>query len=359
MVLLKRTFFHRLILAAFCIPLALGGLHAHASDRSASPSPKAKAEIKKTATQKPSPQRASTQKTAPRAAPQASQHAAKPGQKKAQPASLNRRPAATSAKDRRQKARAERPSRPAYAEPYDPNTAQRGEGYLSDGRFIRMQIIRAEDRDPFGARLPTVAILHGASGLSGTTLYHIYAQEFARRGMNAFIVHYYDGLPGVRNPASPQHYPRRDRIINDLLDHLSERADVDPTRIAFFGVSLGGFHTLQIASQDRRVAAAVSLVGAMPVQVPVGRITAMPPTLILHGDQDRIVPVSRAYAAADILDQIGSSYELVIYEGEGHGFSHTARNDSLKRAGDFFDYHLNGRMTIHDPGRPQQTRLSN
>lgn len=251
---------------------------------------------------------------------------------------------------------AARPPRSFYPVPYDPQTAALGDGFLSGSHFIRMEVLRAAGEDPFeGTRRPAVAILHGASGIAGTRLYHLYAEELNKRGIHAYIVYYYDGLPGVRNPSSPAHYPQRDRIIEDAIEHLAGRPEVDANRIGFFGVSLGGFHTLQIAATDKRVKAAVSLVGAMPRQLPLEAIAAMPPTLILHGDEDRIVPVDRAYEAASILDQVGAPYELVVYDGEGHGFSAPARDDSVHRTGDFFDIHLNGRDIFTAPSaRPQR-----
>jgi uncharacterized protein len=49
------------------------------------------------------------------------------------------------------------------------------------------------------------------------------------------------------------------------LDWLSRRPGVDPTRIAGFGLSLGGEVLLEAASRDRRLAAVVSDGGARPM----------------------------------------------------------------------------------------------
>jgi hypothetical protein len=46
-----------------------------------------------------------------------------------------------------------------------------------------------------------------------------------------------------------------------LIDYLSERDDVDPTRIGLYGVSKGGIETYLTAAIDPRVAVAVPCIG--------------------------------------------------------------------------------------------------
>ncbi|KAH7029055.1 putative dipeptidyl peptidase IV [Microdochium trichocladiopsis] len=49
-----------------------------------------------------------------------------------------------------------------------------------------------------------------------------------------------------------------------------------------------------------------------------GNITA--PLLILHGDEDNVVPISQAYTMYDDIKKRGGEVKLVKFEGEGHGF---------------------------------------
>lgn len=53
------------------------------------------------------------------------------------------------------------------------------------------------------------------------------------------------------------------------------------------------------------------------------------PVLILQGSEDAVVPPSQAQAMYDVLRQQGKAVELLIFEGEGHGF---IREDSIHRA---------------------------
>lgn len=56
------------------------------------------------------------------------------------------------------------------------------------------------------------------------------------------------------------------------------------------------------------------------------------PLLIMHGDADPVVPLSSTVALAEAMRAAGRDVELVVMEGEGHGF----RDPANKRA----DYHL-------------------
>lgn len=49
-----------------------------------------------------------------------------------------------------------------------------------------------------------------------------------------------------------------------------------------------------------------------------GNITA--PLLMLHGDEDKVVPISQAYTMYDDIKKRGGEVKLVKFAGEGHGF---------------------------------------
>ena len=56
------------------------------------------------------------------------------------------------------------------------------------------------------------------------------------------------------------------------------------------------------------------------------------PVLILHGDQDPIVPLRYSERAAEVY----TNAELVVYPGQGHGFMGEARNQAKKAETAFF-----------------------
>src|SRR3546814_11502601 len=71
----------------------------------------------------------------------------------------------------------------------------------------------------------------------------------------------------------------------------------------------------------------------------------MPPTLLIHGARDRVVPISRMYEVASLLDGIGATYECKVYMDQAHNLAGAAHTDSVLTVADFFDRQLNGAST--------------
>lgn len=212
------------------------------------------------------------------------------------------------------------------------------DSFRSGGRDVRLEVMPAAG----GGWRPAVLILHGASGIGSGHMIYPYAAAIAGRGIHVFIAHYFDGLAAGSNRSGTAHFAERERIIADAVTHIRGRPEVDPARVGLWGLSLGGFHALSHASRDPHVAAVVNVMGAMPHSVPLDRVGRMPPTLIIHGTRDRVVPMRRVAALAALLDRIGTPYETRFYEGAGHALRGDALADSVWRSADFFDRYLNG-----------------
>jgi dipeptidyl aminopeptidase/acylaminoacyl peptidase len=71
-----------------------------------------------------------------------------------------------------------------------------------------------------------------------------------------------------------------------------------------------------------------------------------PPFLILHGDKDRLVPLSQSEILHERLKAAGVSSKLVVVKNAGHGFAPTggipdpSRAELTQMVGDFFDQTL-------------------
>lgn len=247
----------------------------------------------------------------------------------------------------------------------------------SDGRRFAIECFRAKTEKP----APAVLILHGAAGIGRNTVYDRLAEMLAERGYNAFILEYLRPIetqaPAAKGKPAPQvvrgqgqktptkadagksaqrvKTPRsrlmdneaQAKAIDDAITAVQALGYVDHGGIGLFGLSLGGFHALAIAAHDTRVKAVVNMFGAMPYQSAPG-VYRMPPTLILHGDRDNIVPVKRAHELAKLLKEIGATYELKIYKGQGHTFRDAADQDSLERSTRFLFRWLGSKPGFED-----------
>jgi acetyl esterase/lipase len=77
---------------------------------------------------------------------------------------------------------------------------------------------------------------------------------------------------------------------------------------------------------------------AARIASPLPRITAaMPPTLIIHGDKDVLVPIQQAELVIKRLEELKVPHELVVRKGHGHGWPNLA--DDLDIIAGWIDRH--------------------
>ena len=188
---------------------------------------------------------------------------------------------------------------------------------------------------------PAVLLLHGADGLKAGRHYHLAAQVVAAAGYHAFLLHYLDRTGERRASYSKVglYFPIWAETVHDALTFLQHQSDVDPKRLALIGTSLGGGLALGVAAEDARVRALVSYFGFLPDSV---RATAkrLPPSLVLHGARDSIVPVSNAHAMQKLLERLGVEHEVQVYPDQGHSFHGLAQLDAANRTAAFLRQHL-------------------
>jgi acetyl esterase/lipase len=68
-----------------------------------------------------------------------------------------------------------------------------------------------------------------------------------------------------------------------------------------------------------------------------------PPTLIIHGDKDFLVPIQQAELILDKLKAAGVETKLVVKQGEGHGWKDWHKD--MATIADWFDAHLKEKKT--------------
>lgn len=72
-----------------------------------------------------------------------------------------------------------------------------------------------------------------------------------------------------------------------------------------------------------------------------------PPTLIIHGDADKLVPIQQAQTMIDKLKAAGVTAELITHPGRGHGWA--GMDKDVKTIADWFDRHLAKPATTTKP----------
>jgi dipeptidyl aminopeptidase/acylaminoacyl peptidase len=147
-------------------------------------------------------------------------------------------------------------------------------------------------------------------------------------------------------------------------DYLKTLSYVDPDRIGVFGLSYGGFLTLQAMNTDPTLwRAGVDVAGVVdwatygagyttprlgtPVQHPDIYDISAPiqhmeklarPLLVLHGTNDRNVSFADSLRLFDVLIKLGKRFESQMYPGEIHFFRRDiVLRDAWQRVEEFFD----------------------
>jgi carboxymethylenebutenolidase len=199
---------------------------------------------------------------------------------------------------------------------------------------------------------PAVILLHGAVPRGfGDQDFALMCRQLAAAGYYAMFVEYYSQAGPARQGDRPVlgkgfaawingNFPAWTREIVSAIDVLSQNPTIERDRIALIGFSLGAFLALAVgASEGGRVAAIVEYYGVMNHGY---RAMAknMPPTLILHGSADKIIPVRYAYDLDRLLTSYNRPHQMKIYPGAGHGLDTATRVEAWQRTLDFLRRYL-------------------
>lgn len=139
-----------------------------------------------------------------------------------------------------------------------PYTIQRV-SFGSGGTVIagRLYLPRA-DSEP----LPAVVLAHGFSAAMDWIV-PAFAETFAEGGLAALIFDFrHLGLSGGEPRQLIDSHRQRDDLRNALA-FMRSRPEVDDTRVALWGTSLGGAHVIEVAATDPSIAAVVANVPAI------------------------------------------------------------------------------------------------
>jgi dienelactone hydrolase len=260
-----------------------------------------------------------------------------------------------------------------------------------EGQALYAYYAHPQGRRP-RAGAPAVVLFGGLDSI-GEELYLWAGQELARRGIAALVV---DG-PG--NGATLRYggiATRHDYEVaaRAAVNYLVRRRDVDERRIGLLGISLGGYYAARSAAYERRLRACVvwGAIWDVPAILQSGsgdadtqrffleqgawvfgnndvekalaeselfrldghaqRIRC--PTLILHGEDDPLVPVEQAYA----LDAaIRAPHELHVYPSGSVGATH-CQADAPSAAWEYFVPFLLEHLARPGPDRRPRTARS-
>lgn len=252
-------------------------------------------------------------------------------------------------------------------------------------RALQVDLAKPKGDGPF----PAIVFVHGGGWRGGNRAsYRGMIRQAAERGYVAITVTYRlteaEAGGRARNPFPAQVHDVKCAVR--WLRANAKKYGIDPQRIGATGGSAGGHLSLMLGTTDAkadlegpgyedrssRVQAVVNYFGptdfpriaetskgATPIvssfldgdhaakpkvwslASPITHVTDDdPPILTIHGAEDMLVPVDQAKRFDAAAKKAGVRHELLILEGQAHGFRGEAADRARKALFDFFDAHL-------------------
>lgn len=110
--------------------------------------------------------------------------------------------------------------------------------------------------------------------------------------------------------------------LNETLDSLAVETGIPPEKTILVGFSQGTMMSLHVGPRrDPGFAGIVGFSGRLLAEEALGEAVSKPPILLVHGDQDEVVPPASLGHAADALTKAGFTVYTHMSEGIGHGIA--------------------------------------
>ncbi len=111
--------------------------------------------------------------------------------------------------------------------------------------------------------------------------------------------------------------------LNAFLDRVLADEGIAPAQLVLFGFSQGTMMSLHIAPRRAEPFAAVVGFSGRLVQPEAlaDEAVSKPPVLLVHGDQDEMVPIQSLPEAGNALSEAGFEVYAHVMKGTGHGIA--------------------------------------
>jgi dipeptidyl aminopeptidase/acylaminoacyl peptidase len=224
---------------------------------------------------------------------------------------------------------------------------------------------------------PLLVWIHGGPTDQWMVSFHARIAFFLTRGWAVLVVDHRGSTGSGRSFAQALQGRWGELDVSDVvaaIDEAHRRGWSRPESTVVIGGSAGGFAAQGVAAHSAdRIAAAVAvypvcdlvalaqttsrfethytdgLVGPLPEahalyeqRSPLHLAQSIRvPLLLLHGSDDKVVPVSQSVALADRIRTLGGAVEFHVYQGEGHGWKRAETlMDELQRVEVFLALHV-------------------
>jgi dienelactone hydrolase len=180
--------------------------------------------------------------------------------------------------------------------------------------------------DALQGKRPGLLVVHGGAGLDDHAKGR--AAKFAELGFVVFACDMYgNGVVGNRERVMARITELRHNIAKLCqraragIDVLVSHPKVDG-RVAAVGYCFGGMTVLELARSGVELAGVVSVHGSLNTSRPAQPGMLKAKILVCHGALDPHVPITQLSAFIEEMNQAGADWQLIVYGGAMHGFTH-------------------------------------
>jgi dienelactone hydrolase len=171
-----------------------------------------------------------------------------------------------------------------------------------------------------------ILVVHGGAGLDDHARGR--AARFAELGFVVFACDMYgDGVAGDRGRVMARIAELRSdrsilcRRVRAGIDVLAAQPGVSAGIVAV-GYCFGGMTVLELARSGAELAGVVSVHGTLDTKQRAAADSIRSKVLVCHGALDPHVPMTQVAGFTEEMNQARADFQLVIYGGAQHGFTH-------------------------------------
>lgn len=192
-----------------------------------------------------------------------------------------------------------------------------------DGDAELCGLLICDDHDRDG---PGVLVVHGGAGLDDHARGR--ARQLAGLGLVVFACDMYgQGVVGDRErvmASITELVGDRDKLCRRALAGIDVLAADRRAngKIAAVGYCFGGRTVLELARSGADLVGAISVHGSLETAEPARPGDVKAKLLVCHGALDPHVPTEQVIAFIEEMNAAGTDYQLIVYGGAMHGFTH-------------------------------------
>ena len=202
--------------------------------------------------------------------------------------------------------------------------------FMSHGKAVSCAVYDARDATA------TIIFLRG-SGPADLAFARTEARFFAEHAFRVLLVDYLTVTPNLEPTAT--NYRRWGQAVEDIVVDLHARSASRARKIALIGQGLGASVALLAGSRKMGVEGIAEWSGLLPNQF-FSQVQTLPPLLILHGEEDKQIPIVNARQLVRLCELKDFTCEAGLYPDEGHVFSSKATDSANQRILAFFRTYL-------------------